>query len=81
MKRMGALGLMFLAVGAILSFAVADNVEGANLVTIGYILMAVGAVGVITALAKGTFGIRSHTERHVSDDGRTVVEDRHTSQV
>lgn len=45
----GSLGL--LAVGAVLAFAVADRVEGVNLTMVGYILMAVGALGIVLALA------------------------------
>ncbi len=78
---MGVVSLVFLALGAILAFAIADSVEGADLVTIGYILMGVGVIGLIVSLAQGAFGFRSHTERHVSDDGRTVVEDRRTTTV
>jgi hypothetical protein len=39
--------LFLLAVGAILAFAVADNLDGVNLVAVGWILMAVGALGAI----------------------------------
>ncbi len=50
--------LFMLAVGAILSFAVADAIDGVNLVVVGYILMAVGALGLILSLV-----VASRTDR------------------
>ncbi len=44
----GALALI--AIGAILSFAVTDAINGIDLTTAGYILMAVGAVGLVLSL-------------------------------
>jgi hypothetical protein len=60
--------IFLIAVGAILSFAVSDAINGVNLVVVGYILMAAGVVGLIMALVINAQ--RSNT-RH------TVVEDRH----
>ncbi|MFS0884389.1 DUF6458 family protein [Aeromicrobium sp. 179-A 4D2 NHS] len=42
--------LFLLALGAILSFAVQDSINGVDLVTTGYILMAVGVLGIILSL-------------------------------
>lgn len=42
--------LFLLAVGGILAFAVADTLEGVDLETVGWILMAVGAIGVVLSL-------------------------------
>jgi hypothetical protein len=42
--------IFLLAVGAILSFAVTDSVNGVDLVTVGYILMAAGALGIVLSL-------------------------------
>lgn len=48
---MGIGGSLFLiAVGAILAFAVTDSVDGANLETIGWILMIVGALGAVLSM-------------------------------
>lgn len=49
---MPALGisLVLIAVGAILSFAITESVEGANLETIGTILMVVGGIGLVMTL-------------------------------
>ncbi len=49
---MPALGisLFLIAAGAILSFAVDAAVEGANIYTIGLILMAVGGIGILMSL-------------------------------
>lgn len=42
--------LFLLAIGAILSFAVQDSINGVDLVTTGYILMAVGVLGIVLSL-------------------------------
>lgn len=42
--------LFLIAVGAILKFAVTDSVGGVDLQTVGVILMAVGAVGLVLGL-------------------------------
>lgn len=44
------ISLFFLAVGAILTFAVETSVEGVNLDTIGVILMVIGLLGMLFAL-------------------------------
>ena len=43
--------IFLLAVGAILAFAVTDGISGVDLTTIGYILMAAGALGLIVSMA------------------------------
>ncbi|MFZ0140371.1 MAG: DUF6458 family protein [Aeromicrobium sp.] len=42
--------IAMIAVGAILSFAVRDAVPGVNLTAVGYILMVVGALGIVLNL-------------------------------
>ncbi|KQO38947.1 MULTISPECIES: DUF6458 family protein [unclassified Aeromicrobium] len=42
--------LFLLAAGAILAFAVQDAVNGVDLTMVGYILIAVGALGLIVSL-------------------------------
>ncbi len=42
--------LFLLAVGAILAFAVRDSVDAVDLTMVGYILIAVGALGLIISL-------------------------------
>ena len=42
--------IFFLAVGAVLTWAVTATVEGIELQTIGVILMAVGAIGLLFSL-------------------------------
>ena len=72
---MGALSILFIAAGAILTWAVTDNSTGFDLHTIGIILLVVGIVGLIASLLRGSFlGFTTTRERHVSSDGRTVVE-------
>ena len=43
-------GLLLAAAGAILAFAVTDNVSGVNLHAIGWILLAVGLFGIVLSL-------------------------------
>jgi hypothetical protein len=75
---MGALSILMIAVGAILAFAVNAAVDNVSLVAVGVILMVVGLIGLVVAMTQGTFtGFRS--ERHVSPDGRHVVEKTHTT--
>jgi hypothetical protein len=42
--------IFLIAVGAILSFAVADNLQGVDLTMIGYILMGAGVLALILSL-------------------------------
>ena len=53
-------GIFLAAVGAVLAFAVTDNVSGVNIQTIGWILLIVGAVGILLSMifwsAWGGFG-------------------------
>jgi len=43
-------GLILVAAGAILAWAVDVNTSGVNLHTIGYILLIVGAIGILLSL-------------------------------
>ena len=43
--------IFLLAIGAILAFAVTDAISGVDLTTVGYILMAAGALGLIISMA------------------------------
>ena len=43
--------LFLIAIGAILKFAVTDNVKHVNLGTVGIILMIIGVIGLIAELA------------------------------
>jgi Domain of unknown function (DUF6458) len=77
---MGALSILLIAAGAILTWAVEDNSTGFDLHTIGIILLIVGIVGLVASLARGSMmGFRSTRESHVSGDGRTVVESERTT--
>jgi Na+-driven multidrug efflux pump len=42
--------IFLLAIGAILAFAVQDAINGVDLVMVGYILMAAGALGIVLSL-------------------------------
>lgn len=77
------LGIILLVTGAILAFAVNDSVEGVDLVAIGWILIAGGALALLVSAIQGlgwmnARNTRMRTERHVSDDGGTYVEETRT---
>jgi len=77
---MGALGILFLAVGAVLAFALDANVQGIDLETVGFILMIVGGVGVLLGAVQGSFtSFTTRSQRTVSPDGRDVIEEHHTT--
>ena len=42
--------IALIALGAILSFAVQDRISGVDLVVVGYICMAAGALGIVLSL-------------------------------
>ena len=64
-------GVIMIAVGAILTFAIeTDSTEGFNINTIGIILMVAGAIGLVMFAL--VFGRRDR----VVDGGTTVVERR-----
>jgi hypothetical protein len=75
---MGALSILLIAIGAILAFAVNAAVDNVNLVVVGVILMVVGGIGLVASIMRGSFG-GFRSERHVSPDGRHVVEQTHTT--
>jgi Domain of unknown function (DUF6458) len=77
-----ALGIILLVAGAIITFAVDREAEGFDLNAVGWILMAGGGLALLVALIQGAGWMssrRSHavSERHVSPDGGTVVEESH----
>jgi len=79
-----ALGIILLVAGAIITFAVDREAEGFDLHAVGWILMAGGGLALLVALIQGAGwmsarGAHTHTERHVSGDGGTYVEDSHIS--
>ncbi len=74
------LGVVLITIGAIIAFAVEKEVEGVNLEIIGWILMAGGALALIVSAFQGASWMsarrtRSVHERHVSPDGRHVVDE------
>jgi Domain of unknown function (DUF6458) len=75
--RLGT-AIVLLALGAILTFAVQVQVSGLDLRVVGWILMAVGALGIVVELA--VWGPRERRRRVVHTDGYgrpvgTTVED------
>ena len=74
MNRVAGVGtsLVLIAAGAIMAFAVSVDTDGFNVNTIGWILMGVGAVGLIVSLIIGTAGVSGPTT--YVDRDTTVVE-------
>ena len=64
--RLGT-AIVLLALGAILTFAVDVSVSGLNLHVVGWILMIVGAIGIVLELA--LWGPRQRSRRVVTTDG------------
>lgn len=65
------ISIFLLAAGAVLAFAVHAVARGVDLQTIGYVLMAVGGVGLLAALIISGVGERGGYRRstRVVDDG------------
>ena len=75
-------GLILIAVGAVLTFAVNTTVSGLNIHVVGVILMAVGAVGVIIELAVFAPRRRSVTTyTTAAPAASTVVPDSQTTRI
>lgn len=77
---MAAIGIILIVAGAIVAFAVDAAVEGVDLRVLGYILMAGGGLALLAAAIQGAGWMsmgsnRMRSERHVSSDGRHVVEE------
>jgi hypothetical protein len=71
--------IILLAAGAILAFAVDVTVSGVDLVAVGWILMVIGALGlVLSMIFWGSWGgFRSRTTRVDPMSGRrTVIDER-----
>lgn len=77
---MAAIGLILLALGAVLRYAVTAEANGVDLDMIGLILMATGGVAFLLGLFEGTFR-KNRVERHVSSDGRHIVEETESSGI
>jgi hypothetical protein len=67
-------GIFLSAIGAVLAFAVTDNVSGVNIHTIGWILLIVGIVGIVLSMifwsswaGPGYFGGRRRTTTYVDE--------------
>jgi uncharacterized protein DUF6458 len=75
-------GLILIAVGAVLTFAVNATVSGLNIHVVGVILMAVGAVGVVIELAVFAPRRRSVTTyTTAAPAASTVVPDSQTTRI
>ncbi len=75
-----ALGIVLLVAGAIITFAIEREADGVDIRAIGWIMMAGGGLALLVALIQGAGWMTArktqfHTERHVSDDGRHVIEE------
>ena len=67
--------LFFIAVGAILAFAVTDSINGVDLVAVGWILMGVGALGaLLSAIFWSSWGgFHSQSTTRVVERDREVI--------
>ena len=76
MNRVAGIGtsLLLIAVGAIMAFAVSVETDGFNVNTVGWILLGVGALGLILSMIVGMAGASSGTT--VVDRGSTTVVER-----
>jgi hypothetical protein len=63
-------GIFMIALGAILSFAVADRISGVDLTVVGYILMGTGALGLVLVLFLNSQRQRSHTTETTIEERR-----------
>ena len=68
--------LLLIAVGAVMRFAITDNVDDVNLGTIGVILMVVGVVGLVLGLI--LMNTRRRTDVVTSPGRTTYVEPNDT---
>jgi hypothetical protein len=76
------LSVFVFTAGAIMDFAVsAPYQHGVNFRTVGVILMAVGAAGLLLSVLGGAFGSTWHRHRTVVDDGRGNVVRREDTYV
>jgi hypothetical protein len=64
------ISILLIAIGAILAFAVDATVSGLELVTVGWILMAVGALGLIVSMIfwSSWGGVRGRSTTIIEDD-------------
>ena len=67
-----AAAILLAAVGAILYFAVDDEISGIDLQTVGLILMIAGAAGFLLTMVLQASGRNRRTERVVEREGRPV---------
>jgi hypothetical protein len=64
-------GIFLLAIGAVLAFAISDRIGGVDLTTVGYILMAAGALGLVMAMV--ITRQRAHTS-HTVEQRRDIID-------
>jgi hypothetical protein len=78
------LSLVFIAAGAILTWAVNATVSGVNIHVVGVILMVVGAIGLVLSLIFASTLAGGSTVRRrdvVSDASGETVRDSYTTRV
>lgn len=76
---MGGLGVVLLAIGAVMAFALNVAVPEVDLREVGFILMAVGLVAFIAGIVRDAPFWKMRSEHHVSPDGRHVVDETRTT--
>ena len=84
MNMFAAVGIILLVAGAILAFAIEREAEGVDLQLVGWIMIAGGGLALVVGLIQGA-GFMSlnktkmRSERHMSSDGKHVVDETETS--
>lgn len=68
------ISILLIALGAILAFAVDATMQGVNLVTVGWVLIAVGALGLIMSMIfwSSWGGLRGRSTTVIEDDRRPL---------
>ena len=69
------ISILLIALGAILAFAVNITVSGVDLVTVGWVLIAVGLLGMIVSLLfwNSRGGFRGRNTTIIEDDRRRML--------
>jgi hypothetical protein len=67
------ISLLLMAIGAVLAFAVHATVSGISIVTVGWILIAVGALGLLASTIVGSSWGRGRNTTVIEDDRRHLL--------
>ena len=75
------LGIFLLVIGAIMSFALRDNISAVDLTMVGYICMAAGALAILLSLVmRGGGGFNSRRVTQTDPNTGTQVDETHVNR-